>query len=357
MATEIFSEAPAQTGPIRGARRALSPGRLAALLTVLVVLAAAFAASYVHSSAWRDARSDAFDRLGLYEASLRAAFGRFDYLPDLVARLDAVTALAAGAGDADAVNRLLESLAERSEADVIYVLDAEGLTRASSNHGEPTSFVGENYAFRPYYQEAISGRTGRFFAVGATTGRPGYFVAEPIRIGAGIAGVAVVKIEVDSLQRDWQQAGEMVFVTDADGIVFLASRPEFLYRTVRPLSQDQRARIAVARQYAGAALEPLAFAVPIGTGTMEVEGRSLLHVEEPLAALGWTVHVAVPLQGARERALLAALGILVAGSLAVTSILVAGQRAMKRESALMRDANRALAGEVAERRRLPTLRV
>ncbi len=33
---------------------------------------------------------------------------------------------------------------------------------AASNHGEPGSFVGTDYRFRPYFQRAARGEVGRF---------------------------------------------------------------------------------------------------------------------------------------------------------------------------------------------------
>ena len=48
----------------------------------------------------------------------------------------------------------------------IYVLIPGGDTIAASNHDLPISFVGENFSYRPYYQDAIRGNLGRFFALG-----------------------------------------------------------------------------------------------------------------------------------------------------------------------------------------------
>ena len=45
--------------------------------------------------------------------------------------------------------------------------------RPSSNWRRADSFVGENYAFRPYFRAALAGGAGKFFAVGATTRVPG----------------------------------------------------------------------------------------------------------------------------------------------------------------------------------------
>ena len=44
--------------------------------------------------------------------------------------------------------------------DVCYVIDRSGGTIASSNHRTPESFVGRNYAFRPYFKRAIFADSG-----------------------------------------------------------------------------------------------------------------------------------------------------------------------------------------------------
>ena len=82
--------------------------------------------------------------------------------------------LAAPAPDqVDRVNRKLEDLARQTRAAVIYLIDAEGQTRAASNWRLPTSFVGTDYGFRPYFIDAMRRGRAEFFALGTVSGRPG----------------------------------------------------------------------------------------------------------------------------------------------------------------------------------------
>ena len=62
---------------------------------------------------------------------------------------------------------------------MLYLLDRNGETIAASNWRDWSSFVGNNYAFRPYFRDAVANGSGRYFAVGVTTGIPGYF--SPVR--------------------------------------------------------------------------------------------------------------------------------------------------------------------------------
>ena len=54
-------------------------------------------------------------------------------------------------------NRVLDHFSDGQDGEVSYLVDNAGNTIASSNRQEPESFVGKNYAFRPYFQEAIQG--------------------------------------------------------------------------------------------------------------------------------------------------------------------------------------------------------
>lgn len=48
-----------------------------------------------------------------------------------------------------------------------------------------------------------------------------------------------------------------MLVTDADGVVILASRDDWLYRTLAPLPRDALARIEENQKYSGKQLRPL----------------------------------------------------------------------------------------------------
>jgi len=53
------------------------------------------------------------------------------------------------------VNQMLDHFNATLDTDVCYLMDQNGETIASSNRRAPDSFVGQNFAFRPYFQQAI----------------------------------------------------------------------------------------------------------------------------------------------------------------------------------------------------------
>ena len=52
-------------------------------------------------------------------------------------------------------NKMLDLFTASLETDVCYLMNQEGVTVASSNRNAPDSFVGQNFSFRPYFQQAI----------------------------------------------------------------------------------------------------------------------------------------------------------------------------------------------------------
>src|SRR5690606_24307191 len=117
------------------------------------------------------------------------------------------------------------------------------------NWNEPSSFVGHDYAFRPYFHNALREGSGRYFAVGVTTGIPGYLFSQRVEDGAPL-GVLVVKLELEELQRDWVGHTGTLLISDDHGVVVLSNRPAWRFGHLQPLSERQRERLLGERKYA-----------------------------------------------------------------------------------------------------------
>lgn len=278
------------------------------------------------------------ERLALYETSLDAAVERFRYLPEFMALTEPVRALLDSPSDearAVEANAHLRRITQSAGADVLFVMNAEGLTLASSNAGEPGSFMGQNYAFRPYFRSAIETGAGRYYAVGATTGKPGYFLASRIVGAHGPRGVVVVKVDLAPLAAEWRRTTEKVALVDQEGVVFLATDPAWLYRPLVALSGATLNYLDETRKYGS----PPQIGGPLTRGTFLRGGLALTELEQeagrretlfelayPLPGHGWKLLFFAPITRANEFASLAATSVLVLGLVAFLITIVMRQR-------------------------------
>lgn len=294
-------------------------------------------------------------RLSLYQSSVSGELERFSHLTYVLARDPFVIETAKGRGT-DQLNARIRDFAARAGLDAIYLIDLDGLTIATSNAQEPSSFIGHNYAFRPYFQDALSGVQGRFYAIGATTGLPGYFMADAVYDTTGeMLGVLAIKINISGLEDNWVSSGERVFLANRDGVVLLASDPSWRYRVLSPLSAERRQEIVDVRQFAGQDLAPLDWA-PMADQRARIGASEHLHLVADDLPHGWKLHFFASDDQARTRAWLvtAIAMILAAVALILFQIQRAGRvgaelRRSEQEEAKLRQANERLATEITER--------
>ncbi len=232
------------------------PGiRVAAIVAVVVAMVGASlygSGEYAAARVREDVALGASHRLEVYTVSLHNAVEKFAYFPFTVSLNGDLAHLIARPNDEALrarVNSYLETVNDQAAAAVLYVMNGDGVTVASSNWKEPQSFLGLRLGFRPYFGDAMQGRQGRFYGVGSTTGLPGYFISAPVRDGERIVGAVAVKVSLDKMEASWNEATEKVMVLDRYGIVFLTSDPDWKFRTLTPLSEEARAYLGSTRQY------------------------------------------------------------------------------------------------------------
>ncbi|MDR9754598.1 ATP-binding protein [Pseudomonas sp. SZMC_28357] len=277
------------------------------LYTLLIlagtVLAATLALRHTERLALVEDAARANQQLALYATSLHTLIERYRALPSVLALDPELRAGLAGpvtAQQQDALNRKLEQINGAAQSSTLELLDRTGLAVAASNWRLPNSYVGHNYGFRPYFMQTRTQGTGRFYAVGVTSGIPGYFLSSAVTGDQGeFLGAMVVKLEFPELEREWRQGTDTLLVSDARGIVFIANQPGWRYRHLRPLTDSDHAELKATRQYDKQPLTPLQFTslrrfddnsdlarVDGPDGTSDYLWESL-----PLAAEGWTLHL------------------------------------------------------------------
>ncbi|MBW4935730.1 sensor histidine kinase [Marinobacter sp. F4206] len=191
----------------------------------------------------------------------------------------------------------------------VYLMDITGLTIAANNYQQEDSFVGSNYAFRPYFSEAVAtGDSAIYFALGMMSGVRGLYFSHPIRDEKGtMLGVIAVKVLVHELESQWHRPASLseaeMVVLDPSGVSFLASKPSWLYRdfeheTTGGTNQETRQRYPD-RDLAPIQVERLGR--PWGLSEQsekiriegEVRGGDYLSVRTALPRLDWTLQVMV----------------------------------------------------------------
>tara|TARA_Y100000588_G_scaffold72583_1_gene74943 strand:+ start:2742 stop:4610 length:1869 start_codon:yes stop_codon:yes gene_type:complete len=147
------------------------------------------------------------------------------------------------------LNTLLFEWSGQSQADTIYIHDSSGTVVASSNYRKPRTFVGENFAFRPYFASAIKGHKTQYVALGARSDVRGYFLSSPLYIDDDIVGVITVKVSLENLENILTSDDFEIVVLDSNQVVFLSSQAPWLYHSLLPLTDQQQQDIAAQRQY------------------------------------------------------------------------------------------------------------
>jgi len=243
------------------------------------------------------------NQLNLFVSHINGYLARYEYLPELVAlHPQTVTLLSdRNAGNITASNALLETMADVSGVLDVYVMDNSGTTLAASNWNLPRSFVGQNFSFRPYFQQALAGETGRYYALGTTSGQRGYYFSYPV-MQAGVAvGVVAVKLDVAGIELAWSELKDRFIVTDDNGIVFLSTYPEWRYRSLQPISAAARATIERDRRYVDRDIGPLPVSLDyrLNAHTQLVRFANIeqaamttyLLSSQSMDEAGWTVHI------------------------------------------------------------------
>ncbi|HEY6897924.1 MAG TPA: adenylate/guanylate cyclase domain-containing protein [Rhodocyclaceae bacterium] len=143
------------------------------------------------------------------------------------------------AGRGPVEEKMRRLLSANGDAELLMVLDQKGTVAAASK----AEYVGRNLAFREYFREGIAGREFlSHLEVGTASGKPGLYLALPVRAGNGlIVGVAVMKMRgqaisgiVDASRNELRTA----FLIDGDGVIIHHPDRRSLYHSLAPLPPE-----------------------------------------------------------------------------------------------------------------------
>ena len=235
-------------------------------------------------------------RLELYAAGMESELAKHEYLPGLLELDPDVLRLLTTPDDAgvvENVNRHLTSLSVRSGSTAIFLTDADGVVRASSNWYQPQTFVGQDFSSAPMIADAIDSGRGRYFSHDNTSNSPEYFFAQPIRPSGTVIGVAVVKISLAPIVSSWlagvsHTRDDKFLIIDEHNVIVISSEPGWKYKKTILSSAMQKASRTRTEGQTSAPIFPLGMFIerPLDYGNV------LLRLPAENASLSETLYVA-----------------------------------------------------------------
>jgi two-component system C4-dicarboxylate transport sensor histidine kinase DctB len=182
--------------------------------------------------------------------------GRFDRIPKVLSKHPLLAQALISPNEQSKItklNQLLADISTMTQASDIYLIDKQGITIGASNWQLPTSFVGMNFTFRPYFQEALKGKLSHYYAVGLSSGKRGFYYAYPVIIDNAIAGVIALKISIADIEEQYKKTvlndSFNFLIVAPDDVVFISDRPEWRLKTIGNLSAAKELNLIAEKRY------------------------------------------------------------------------------------------------------------
>jgi len=217
---------------------------------VVIFLALPILVLMAHIYWIKDQQFAAGQQLNLLEKSFSGSLQRYHYLPKILANKSAYQITNQVNNNSGQLNQLLKLMKETAGVGVIYLMNDQGLVIASSNYDVQSSFIGQNYHFRPYFKNALTYGTGSYYGVGVTSGIPGYFLSAKVTDSENRVGVITVKIEPSQIDNSWNSAHTNIFITNSDEVILMSNQEAWLYGSLTQLSANQINLIQQQQQFA-----------------------------------------------------------------------------------------------------------
>lgn len=330
-------------------RRGLLFQSLLGYLWVIVLIPAGvyWSYSYTERSGIETIREAAVHRVDIDENTLTSELARYNYLPSLLNLNPEIVRLLQEPANTTLnaqVNRYLAAVNLGAHSNTLYIMDLHGRTLAASNWDQAHSFVGANFAYRPYFQDALASGAGAFYGLGTTSKEAGYFYAERIYAGDKMIGIATVKITLEQIEQVWRRASDTTLITDANGVIFLSTYEGWKFKSISPLSLAVQASIAATHQYdapnalasiglterepfgADASIATFAPSADLGQRGPRFLASRFLLVSRPVSGTNWHIITLSNIKSAQVAAVNAALGVALGMALITMLILYLLQR-------------------------------
>ncbi|MEH6650279.1 MAG: ATP-binding protein [Motiliproteus sp.] len=233
---------------------------LVIMILLVFVLVLWQVASWTRSNELRSLQHSLDLDLSRYTLSLQGELEKYQSLPALLATDRFFKEVLYNRDNAvlvDTLNHYMTDVSRITGASDIYLMAPSGETLAASNWDQPNSFIGKNFNYRPYFQQAMAGQPGRYFALGTTSRKRGYYFSHPILSADQVVGVVVVKIDLNDIEEQWNDELTDLLVTDIDDVIFISTRDAWKFKTLEPLLGNDLKRVVESLRYADQKLTSL----------------------------------------------------------------------------------------------------
>ncbi|KMW57507.1 C4-dicarboxylate transport sensor protein DctB [Candidatus Rhodobacter oscarellae] len=293
-------------------------------------------------------KSRAEVRQALYIGNLRSELQRTDTLPLLLSR-DPVLIGALNSDDYSQSSQHLIALQEDIETAGIMMTDAGGRTVAATDR----NLLGTTHRTAPYYISALRSNDTVFNIFRREGGTIAFNYSRRIQFGGELAGVIIVDIDLRRFEQSWSSFTDAILVTDSEGVVILATEPNWRGLTEEDALAAQSPNTAIQR-----AIQATADLVALPSEALFL-GGSVLRIDEKVNFQGWRMVSFIGHGSVRERVNgILALEIMGFAILLSLGFYFSSRRALaqsiffQRESAELRQLNVELQREIAERQRV-----
>ncbi len=197
-------------------------------------------------------------------------------------------------------NDTLDQFQKGTQTDVCYLMDQSGKTVASSNRLSKGSFVGKDYSFRPYFQEAMSGRSAVYLALGVTSNKRGVYFSHPvyghdrdIPLGVAVIKGSAEKIAMQMLHETHSShiaQNAMMLIVGPHGVIFFADRKPLLFGTLWKIGPLEAQKIAETLQFGKGPWKWSGFEKVDDTHVVDPSGdRYLMYADNISDLPGWKI--------------------------------------------------------------------
>ncbi len=262
------------------------------ILLLIVAVAGWFATNYLGNKARQEIIGESQASVSILSIHVSSTLNNLEGAVKSLAGSPWITPALISKSDQDLehANSALDRYNSSLSASVSYLMDADGMTVASSNRNDPDSFVGKSYRFRPYFQSAAKGQPGRYYALGITSGKRGFYASYPIqnRIG-NVLGVVTMKKNLDEIETFFSKY-HFCFFINPNGIIFLSSSPAMVLKSLWPLEKAARNTLIVSKQFGDQLFETFFLNKEIVDGTeVTLKGKDYRVSRKVINSDGWSI--------------------------------------------------------------------